>query len=412
MIEIAKQAFHAKYELQKKDLAQKNYCLKNMALAIEKNKYFVKKANEIDIKNAKELGVKNSLIDRLFLSDHIIDSMIGGIYNVISLPDPVSQIIEEKILPNGLSLQKIRVPIGVILVIFESRPNVVVDVASLCLKSGNVAILRGGTMAEHSNKALFHIMNEAIGKSAFLAGTIGLVSEQSHAALMELIKLNNYIDLIIPRGGENLINAIINNSKIPVIKNYKGVCHLYVDKMADITMALNIAYNGKCQRPAVCNSLEKILVHQDIAHEFLPKMYDNFLSAQVEMRGCDNTIKILPNILKANDNDWQEEYLDLIIAIKVVKDVHEAIVHINQHGSKHSDAIISRDENAQEIFLSQVDSACVYANASTRFTDGSQFGLGAEIGISTDRLHARGPMGLTELTTYKWIIRGHGQVRG
>jgi glutamate-5-semialdehyde dehydrogenase len=337
--------------------------------------------------------------------------MSDSLREVAKLPDPVGKIIKAWRRPNGLRIQKVRSPIGVIAIVYESRPNVTSDCIGLCFKSGNSVILRGGSEALNSNLAIFKILKEVIKNHKIPEGVINLVTTKDRRAIDVLLKLNNYIDLVIPRGGEGLIRRVAKISRIPVIKHYKGICHIYVDEDADLNMAIKLCFNAKVQRPGVCNAMESMLVHKDVAARFLPGMLKKFKEANVEIRGCPITQKIVKGIKKATEKDYRTEYLDLILSVKVVRDLNSAIEHINNYGSHHSDSIVTNNQrNAQE-FLQRVDSACVYANASTRFTDGYQFGMGAEIGISTDKLHARGPMALEELTTYKYMVFGNGQIR-
>ena len=356
-------------------------------------------------------GLSDAMLDRLLLTDRRIEAMISGVRALIGLKDPVGQKISRWIRPNGLIIQKVRVPIGVIGIIFESRPNVAVDAAALCFKTSNAVILRGGKEALESNKVLVELLQTGGSRKGLPPHSIQLITTTDHDAVRELVQLEGRVDLVIPRGGEALIRAVTEQSYVPVIKHYKGVCHAFVDAAADPAKALDIIENAKCSRPGVCNALEKVLVHEKIAAEFLPKLAARMAERSVELRGDDSARAIVPAIKPAAPADWDEEYLDLILTIGVVPTLEAAIAHINRHGSHHSDTILSEDEKAQDAFLEQVDSACVYANASTRFTDGGEFGMGAEIGISTDKLHARGPMGLEELTTYKYVVRGDGQIR-
>lgn len=408
---MAHEARSAFYKIIDFETIKKNNLLEAIKNELSNKKKYILSENLKDIKNALNNSSKPSMIDRLSLDEKRIDDMIASIEDVINLPDPVGKIITSKVLKNGIRLQKIRVPIGVIGIIFESRPSVIMEVASLCIKSSNAVILRGGKEAQNTNRALFSIIKSCTEKLDFPKGFVEFLDIEDKSAIKHLCEQVGLIDLIIPRGGEGLIKAIDDYAKVPVIRHYKGICHAYVDKSADIDMALNICHNAKCQRPSVCNAIEKILVHEEIKEIFLNRLFVLFSSAKVQMRACEKSLLVCPKMDKANERDWQEEYLDLIIAIKVVKDIDEAISHINRYGSHHSDVIIAKDQKAQKSFLRKVDSAAVYVNASTRFTDGGQFGLGAEMGISTDKLHARGPMGLEELTTYKWVGLGNGQIR-
>lgn len=390
---------------------RKNEVLLAMADALVRHKGLILKANEKDITAAFRKGLGRAFIERLTLNDRRIAEMAESLRQIAALDDPVGRVISSWMRPNGLSISKVRVPIGVILIIYESRPNVTSDCIGLCFKSGNSVILKGGSDALNSNKRIYDILEKVVMGYNLPKGIIHLVSSSERKAVNILLSLDQYIDLVMPRGGESLIQEIRNKSKIPVIKHYKGVCHIYVDEAADLEMAKKIIYNAKVQRPSVCNAVETLLVHKSVADTFLPPMCSLLQKAGVELRGCPRTRKIVLNAKKAILKDWETEYLDLILSIRVVDNIRQAVEHINQYGSHHSDAIITRDEAHKEMFLKEVDSACVYANASTRFTDGYQFGFGAEIGISTDRLHARGPMGLEDLTTYKYVVEGQGQIR-
>jgi glutamate-5-semialdehyde dehydrogenase len=337
--------------------------------------------------------------------------MAEGIREVINLSDPVGEIMEEIVRPNGLDIQKIRVPIGVIIIIYESRPNVTADAASLCLKTGNATILRGGKESIHSNIAIYRQIRLALEKVGLDKNAIQVIETADREAVGYLLKADEYADLVIPRGGESLIRNVVENSTIPVIKHYKGVCHVYVDEFADTDMAREVCLNSKLQRPGTCNAMETMLVHEKISGTFLPDIYKGMSAAGVELRGCEKSRKIIPDIKQAVEEDWSAEYLEKILSVKVVSSIDDAIEHISVYGSSHSDAIITEDKSNAKKFTDEVDSAAVYVNASTRFTDGFEFGMGAEIGISTDKLHARGPMGLKELTSYKYIIHGTGQIR-
>ncbi len=411
VLKIAQEAKKASYKLAKASTEDKNKALEKMAEGLLKEKSSLIKINKQDVDNALEKGLSTALIDRLALDEKRIEKIASGIKEVIKLKDPVGSVIKTWKRPNGLKISKKRVPIGVIGIIYESRPNVTSDSASLCLKAGNVVILRGGSESFNSNKKIAQILKSALKGTAISEEVIQFVPTTDRKAVDELLKLNDYIDLIIPRGGEGLIKKVVESSLIPVIKHYKGVCHVYVDRFANIDMAINICFNAKVQRPGVCNAMETMLVDKKISKKFLTKMIEKFKSAGVEIRGCAKTREIVKDIKSAKESDWYAEYLDLILAVKVVSNLDEAIEHINNYGSHLSDAIVTEDYSHSLRFLNEVDSSCVYANASTRFTDGGEFGLGAEIGISTDKLHARGPMGLEELTTYKYIVFGDGQVR-
>ncbi|MBI3088514.1 MAG: glutamate-5-semialdehyde dehydrogenase, partial [Candidatus Omnitrophica bacterium] len=352
-----------------------------------------------------------ALIERLTLNDARLDEMTASVEAVRELPDPVGEVVRSWTRPNGLQIRKVRVPLGVIGIIYESRPNVTSDCASLCLKSGNAVILRGGSESFRSNEAIRAALQSALAESRLPAGAVSTIPTADRAGVDLMLQLDAYINVIIPRGGEALINKIVGQSRIPVIRHAKGVCHVYVDEQADPAMAEEVAFNAKCQRPATCNAMETLLVHQRIAPRFLPAMVRRFQQAGVEVRGCPRTQALVPGITPATEEDWTTEYLDLILSVRVVGSLEEAVDHIARYGSAHSDAIVTADEAAAQRFVRDVDSACVYVNASTRFTDGFQFGLGAEIGISTDKLHARGPMGLEELTSYKYVVMGTGQLR-
>jgi len=406
---IAKLAQAASRWLAALPCAVKNAVLKDFASALLSNQAVILKANRKDISLAKSKG--QAFIDRLSLDGARIKQMADSLLDIAKLKDPVDEVMRAWKTPGGLSIQKVRVPIGVIAVIYESRPNVTADCIGLCFKSANSVILRGGSQALNSNLAIFNLAREVMRKHNLAEGAINLIAATNRAAVGYLLKLNNYIDLVIPRGGEELIKKVVSLSNIPVIKHYQGICHVYVDLDADLNMAQNICWNAKCQRPGVCNAMESMLVHRDVAARFLPGMLKKFKDAGVQIRGCAFTQKIAKWAKLATEKDYRTEYSDLILSVKVVDDLGAAIAHINEYGSHHSDSIVTDDFNSAAKFLKQVDSACVYQNASTRFTDGGQFGLGAEIGISTDKLHARGPMGLEELTTYKYIVYGCGQVR-
>jgi glutamate-5-semialdehyde dehydrogenase len=407
---IASDAKKAAYKLAALKSETKNEALLAMAQSIEERRSFIKAENAIDVKNAEDTKLEPALIDRLMLNDSRIDNMIKGIRAIAAQSDPVGKLITHKTLENGIELRKIRVPIGVIGIIFESRPNVVTDVVALCLKSGNAVILRGGSEAVHSNGAIMSAINAGLEKVSFTHAAAQIIPVQDRSAVAHLCRMDKTVDLVIPRGGEALIKAVADCATVPVIKHYKGVCHIYVDEHADLDMGLAICHNAKCQRPGVCNAVETILVHEKIAESFITKLGKVFDDAKVEMRGDERACEIA-SMRKASFEDWETEYLALIVSIKVVSSLTEAISHINTHGSHHSDAIVSNDKDSQQRFLCEVDSAAVYANVSTRFTDGAEFGLGAEMGISTDKLHARGPMGLSELTSYKWVGIGTGQIR-
>ncbi|MBU4343057.1 MAG: glutamate-5-semialdehyde dehydrogenase [Candidatus Omnitrophica bacterium] len=389
----------------------KNKALSAMAKALLKNSRYILLQNAKDISIAKKKGLSNAMIDRLMLTNKRIEEMAQAIKAVSGLKDPVGEVLRKWKRPNGLVIKKVRVPIGVVGIVYESRPNVTSDCAALCIKSGNACVLRGGSEAINSNLAIHRSIASGIEKFGIPREAIGMINVTDREAVEVMLEADEYIDLIIPRGGEGLIRHVAKNSTVPVVKHYKGVCHLYVDKFADLKKAGEIAFNAKVQRPGVCNAIENLLVHKDVAQKFLPGVARALEEADVELRGCEKTRKILGGIKAATDKDWYEEYLDLVLAIKVVANVEEAITFINKYGSSHSDAIVTKNKKAADKFLNNVDSSCVYLNASTRFTDGYQFGLGAEIGISTGKIHARGPMALEELCTYKYIVLGNGQIR-
>ena len=411
IIRRAAAAKRAAYTLANVSSEIKNKALVAMAEALLAGKEDILFKNEIDVEAAKEAGLSNALIDRLSLTAARIEAMVKGLRELASLKDPVGEVISAIERPNGLKINKIRVPLGVVGIIYESRPNVTVDTAGLCLKSGNAVILRGGSEAVNSN----HILVKTISAAAYAAGipegAIQFVETTDRQAVLEMVKLDKFIDVIIPRGGEELIQFIKEHSTIPVISHGKGVCHTYVDVEADLKMAEEICFNAKVQRPGVCNAMETLLVHNGVAMEFLPQMAVRFAGAKVELRGDEKTLTILKGIKAAAEEDWSTEYLDLILSVKIVETAEEAVAHINKYGSHHSDTIVTKNKKRAEDFMRAVDSAAVYWNASTRFTDGGEFGMGAEIGISTQKMHARGPMGLNELCSYKYMVYGNGQTR-
>lgn len=417
MTQLARQARQASRALALLSTADKNACLKAMADALEQNRTAILEANAIDMEGGAKAGLSGAMLDRLRLDDKRIAGMARGLREVAALPDPVGRVLDDRTRPNGLHLQKVATPIGVIVIIFESRPNVTADAASLCFKTGNATILRGGREALHSNQAIAACMLEAARRAipAFPEHAIQVVPTIDREAIRELLSQTQYVDLCIPRGGEGLIRAVTDCSRVPVIKHYKGVCHVYVDATADFDMATKIIVNAKTQRPGVCNAMETLLVDRAVARDYLPLVGRALLDKKVELRADPAAMELLrplvPNLRAATEQDWYDEYLDLILAVRVVDGVQAAIDHINQYGSGHSDTIVTREEARARQFMAQVDSATVYWNASTRFTDGGEFGMGAEIGISTDKIGARGPMGLEELTTYKWLGFGTGQVR-
>jgi glutamate-5-semialdehyde dehydrogenase len=413
VLDLGKRAKAASRGLALLSTEEKNRCLIAMAEALEAQRDAIQAANAKDMEAAPGFGLTVAMMDRLRLDEKRIASMAKGLREVAALPDPVGRVLDERVRPNGLKLRKISTPIGVVVIIYESRPNVTADAASLCFKSGNATILRGGKEALHSNMAIARIMIEA-GKKAlsnFPLDAIQVVPTTDREAIKELLSLTQYVDLCMPRGGEGLIRAVAECSKVPVIKHYKGVCHVYVDDRADLKMAEEIVLNAKVQRPAVCNAMETLLLHGTIAPKLLRNLAPKLKEHRVELRGDEAARLLLDDVKLATEKDWETEYNDFIMNVRVVEGIKGAIDHINRYGSAHSDSIVTSDEARASQFLAEVDSAAVYWNASTRFTDGGEFGMGAEIGISTDKIGARGPMGLEELTTYKWLGFGSGQVR-
>ncbi len=390
---------------------EKNKALEAVAVTLEENTAGIQAQNEKDLAKGAENGLSTAMLDRLRLNDKRMKSMIEGVRQIMKLNDPVGRVYDERILPNGLKIYRMRVPIGVIGIIYESRPNVTVDASALTLKSGNAVILRGGSEAINSNLALAKVMADAIASAGLPASSVQLVPTTDREAVGEMLKMDDRIDLIIPRGGEALIRRVVENSTIPVIKHYNGICHVYVDSEADLNMAGEITFNAKVQRPGVCNAAETLLVDQAIAEKFLPKMLERLRKAGVRLVGCERTRRIDKSVEEATEQDWNTEYLDLMLSVRVVDHMESAIEHIERHGSRHTDAIVTENQEKALEFIKRVDSSSVMVNTSTRFSDGAQYGLGAEIGISTDKLHARGPMGLEELTTYKWVVLGNGQLR-
>ena len=397
--------------LAKASSKQKNEALVRMAEALKKRAKELISANKKDVHYAKGKGLSKAMIDRLTLNEKRVDEMAQGLIEVSALPDPVGEVIRMRQRPNGMAVGKMRVPIGVIGIIYESRPNVTADAAGLCLKAGNAVILRGGSEAIHSNKAIVKVLRDALKKQGLHEGAATFIDTPDREAIMEMLKLEGIVDLIIPRGGEALIRAVTENSRIPVLKHYKGVCHIFVDRDADPIMAEEICFNAKVQRPGTCNAMETMLVDEAIAEGFLPKMLRRFEKAGVELRGCPKTLAIYPDITEVKEEDYYREYLDLTLNVRIVEDMDEAMEHIAKYGSAHSDGIVTMNYDRAMRFLREVDSSAVFVNASTRLNDGFQFGLGAEIGISTDKIHARGPMGLEELTCTKFIVLGSGQLR-
>ncbi|MEM1550587.1 MAG: glutamate-5-semialdehyde dehydrogenase [Candidatus Bathyarchaeia archaeon] len=411
ILNICKKAKEASYILARLPTEVKNRALYNMADALETHADEILEANKKDVELSRASGVKESLLDRLILTKSRISKMAQCLREIAELPDPVGQIIKTWVRPNGLIIGQMRVPLGVIAVIYESRPDVTSDATGICIKSGNAIILRGGSEAINSNIIIGRILSEAAMKSGIPDGAIQVVPTTDRRAALELMRMRDYIDALIPRGGADLIRAVVENAKVPVIETGTGNCHIYVESDADMDMAIKIIINAKCQRPGTCNAAEKLLVHRDIAPVFLPKVISALRAHGVEVRGCEETRKIVSDVKPATEEDWYTEYLDLIIGVKVISGLDEAIAHINKYGTKHSDAIITSDFNKAIRFIRDVDSAAVYWNASTRFTDGNQYGLGAEIGISTQKLHARGPMSVEHLTSIKYFILGRGHIR-
>ena len=390
---------------------KKNQVLETIAKNLISQKSNIQEQNAKDLVYGREKGLSNAMIDRLTLSDKVIASMVQGLEEIVQLPDPVGTTKNAYVRPNGLHVARVRIPLGVIGIIYESRPNVTIDAAALCLKAGNTIILRGGSEAYHSNMVLTEIIHQALEECGLPGDAVQYIPTRDREAVKIMLAQEENIDLIIPRGGEGLIRFVVQNSTIPVLKHYKGVCHVYVDEGADLSMSENICFNSKVQRPGVCNAMETMLVHTSIANSFLPAMARHFADYNVELRGCPKTCKIIPEARPASDADWGAEFLDLILAVKIVENIDEAIAHIDQYSSNHTDAIVTSDYIRAKKFVNEVDSSVVLVNASTRFNDGGQLGLGAEIGISTSKLHAFGPMGAEELTGTKFIVMGEGQIR-
>jgi len=410
--EMARRAKLASHQLAQLSSPIKNKALLEMADDLKRQQEWLLKENQKDLTAGKKSRLSSALIDRLRLTPSVIHGMAEGLQEVARLPDPVGEVIKMWKRPNGLMVGKMRIPLGVIGIIYESRPNVTADAAGLCLKSGNSIILRGGSEAFHSNQAIGQILRKVLVKTGLPQEAIQIFPHTEREAIREMLQLEEEIDLIIPRGGEELLRFVASHSKIPMLKHYKGVCHIFVDETADLEIATRVCLNAKVQKPGVCNAMETLLVHETVANRFLPKIGKALEKEGVELRGCPQTKKILPHIKGAREKDWFEEYLDLILSIKVVKGVKEAIEHIARYGSLHTEAILTSDYRNAQKFLKEVHSSCVLVNASTRFNDGYELGLGAEIGISTSKLHAFGPMGLEELTTTKFIVYGEGQIRG
>lgn len=414
MEQLGQRAASAKKSLATASTGEKNRILEEIArrLRMGENEEKILAANEEDIAHARENGIEEVMVDRLRLTRDRIQGIADACIQLTNLEDPVGQIIEGAVRPNGMKISKVRTPMGVVGIIYESRPNVTVDAASLCIKSGNAAILRGGKEAICSNKALMEVMREAVAACGFPKDLIQLVEDTSREVSVQMMKADQWIDVLVPRGGAGLIQSVVQNATVPVIETGTGNCHIYIDSSADIAMAVNLTDNGKTQRPSVCNALETCLVHRDIAERFLPALAERLKEHQVELRGCRRTAQILgEQVVPATEQDYATEFLDYILAVRVVDSLEEAIEHIGRYSTGHSECIVTESYHNAKRFQEEVDSACVYVNCSTRFTDGGEFGLGAEIGISTQKLHARGPMGLKELTTVKYLISGDGQIR-
>jgi len=390
----------------------KNEAILKIAEKLAENREKIVRENQKDVQKAKEKGIKESLIDRLLLTEKRINEMIKACQTVVKLNDPVGEVINSWVREDGLRISQVRVPIGPIGIIYESRPNVTIETSILALKSGNTVLLRGGSDAVNSNRAIVEVMKEALKTSKLPQGSVEFLENTDRKLVEEMLKLDQYLSLIVPRGGYGLIRFVVENSTIPVLETGVGNCHIYVDSSANLEKSIDVVINAKVQRPGTCNAAEKLLVHKDVAQEFIPKIYNALKEYGVEVRGCRKTVEIVNEIKLASEEDWETEYLDLLIAVKVVDSIDEAIEHINRYSTNHSDAILTENYTNAKKFVESIDSAAVYVNASTRFTDGGQFGFGGEIGISTQRLHARGPVGLRELTTYKYVVLGDYHVRG
>ena len=410
-LRLGKQAKTAARRLAPLSSVEKNRALLLMAEKLEVKSGFLIQENQKDLEFATANGVSRAMLDRIALNPARVQEMAQGLREVAALPDPVREVVKMWRRPNGLQVGRMRIPLGVIGIIYEARPNVTADAAALCLKSGNAVILRGGSEAHQSNQAIGAVLREACAATKVPQDAVQVVQVKDRALVNELLQLEDYIDLIIPRGGEDLIRAVVANSKIPVIKHYKGICHIYVDSDASMEMAERVCFNAKVQRPSVCNAMETLLVHEALAAKFLPAMIEKYRAAKVEVRGCAQTCALVPGVTPASDEDWSTEYLDLIVSVRIVKDLDEAISHIGRYGSEHTESIITNNYQKSREFIDRVNSSAVMVNASTRFNDGGELGLGAEIGISTSKIHAFGPMGLEELTTTKFIVFGDGQIR-
>jgi glutamate-5-semialdehyde dehydrogenase len=411
VVALCRRARQAARSLATAPTTSKDDALKRAALRLRERSAEVLTENRADVEAGRAAGLTSALVDRLTLTESRIAAIAEGLEEIARLPDPVGETIARWRRPNGLDISQVRIPLGVVGIIYESRPNVTADAAGLCLKSGNAAILKGGSEALRTNQIIARILAEAVAAAGLPAAAVQLIPTSDRRAVAALLAQRELVDVIVPRGGTSLIAAITEQSKIPVIQHYAGICHVYVDDEGDLEMAERIAMNAKVQRPGVCNAMETLLVHQAVASQFLPRAGASLTAAGVELRGCERTRKLLPGAKPATEEDWHTEYLDLILSVKVVDSLDDAIAFINTYGTGHSDAIVTDSYGKAQRFLAEVDSAAVYVNASTRFTDGYEFGFGAEIGISTNRLHARGPMGLRELTTYKYLVQGNGQIR-
>ncbi len=411
LIRLGENAVKAKYQLQKLSAEKKNQVLHAAAKLLVEEQEALLAANTLDIQKGQENNMHPGMLDRLRLTPARIEAMAEGLTQIAQLPDCIGEVMEEFSRPNGLEIRKVRVPLGVIGIIYESRPNVTADAFGLCFKTGNAVILKGGSDALNSNMVIVKVLRSALEQEGVTADGIQLITATDRAVTGEFMKMNRYVDVLIPRGGAGLIQSVVNNSTIPVIETGTGNCHIYVDKDADLSMAVDIIFNAKTQRIGVCNACESLVVHEAVAKELLPKLYERLQEKNVEFRGDELALEILPDITAATEADYGTEFLDYILSVKTVSGVEEAIAHINQYNTKHSEAIITNNTEVAQQFQRDVDAACVYVNASTRFTDGFEFGFGAEIGISTQKLHARGPMGLKELTSYKYTIVGQGQIR-
>ena len=411
VLRVAQATHAAAREAASLPMKTKEKILVAMARALRNARASLQKENEKDLELGKASGLSSAMLDRLTLSDKVIDQTAAGLEEIAAFPDPVGEIVRMWTRPNGMRVGRMRIPLGVVGIIYESRPNVTADAAALCLKAGNAVILRGGSEASHSNAAIVALFKTVLSDHSISSDVINMLPTTDREAILFMLKLEDLIDLIIPRGGEQLIRFVAENSRIPVIKHYKGVCHLYVDAAADLDMAAELTFNSKVQRPGVCNSLETLLVHRAVASEFLPLASEKLVAAGVELRGCEQSRAVVPSMKPATEDDWYAEYLDLILAVKVVENIDDAISHIAKYGSLHTESIVTCDYEASQKFLKEVNSSSVIVNASTRMSDGYVYGLGAEIGISTTKLHAFGPMGVEDLTTTKFIVLGDGQIR-